>query len=258
MWQRRDFIRSVGATGLAAPLAVILADPKLAAAVAAGLEPVEIETAHGRVRAALARPEATPAPGIVLIHEWWGLNDQIKSVAADFARQGYLALAIDLYGGEVATDRERARELAGGVDPEVATDVLVAWAEWLKDHPDCTGRIGVVGWCFGGGWSLNLSLATPVDATVIYYGRVGKSAEELKALHGPVLGHFATQDRFITVDMVKGFEQALAAADKPAEIHFYDADHAFANPTGARYDADDAALAWERTIAFFDRHLKGG
>jgi len=253
--QRRQFIQSVGVAG-AAPLAVILASPELCAQVAATLETVTIETPHGPVSAALARPEQTPAPAVLLIHEWWGLNDQIKAVAADFARQGYLALAVDLFGGEVASTPQEARELTRDLESEVATDTLVAWAEWLKAHRDGTGRLGVIGWCFGGGWSLNLSLAEPVDATVVYYGRVGKSAAELARLEGPVLGHFATQDRFITVDMVEGFEQALAEAGKQGEIHFYEADHAFANPTGARYDEADAAKAWERTLAFFDAHLK--
>jgi carboxymethylenebutenolidase len=256
MLQRRRFIQGVGATGLA-PLAVVLANPELAAAAAATLEPVQTTTKHGPVRAALARPAESRAPAVLLIHEWWGLNDQIKSVAADFAAQGYLGLAIDLYGGEVATTPDRAQALTKTVDQAVATDTLVTWARWLKSNPASTGKLGVIGWCFGGGWSLALSLAEPVDATVIYYGRCTQSATELKALKGPVLGHFGTQDKFITVAMVEGFKAALTEADKPAEIYFYDANHAFANPTGANYDQKDAALAWQRTTAFLAKQLKG-
>ncbi len=252
MLQRRRFIQ---ATGLA-PLAVVLANPRLAAQVAAGLEEVTIEGAHGPITAALAKPEEAPAPAVLLIHEWWGLNDQIKSVAAEFANRGYLALAVDLFKGEVATAPQQAQALTQNVDPEVASDTLVSWARWLKNRPDATGRLGVVGWCFGGGWALDLSLEIPVDATVIYYGRVDRPADELASLEGPVLGHFATQDQFITTDMVEGFEQALQEAGKEAEIHFYDADHAFANPTQARYDEEDAAAAWQRTLEFFDRHLR--
>ena len=245
-------------TGLASlPLAAVLADPRLAAAAASGLEEVSIELpSGGSVTASLAMPETTPAPTVLLIHEWWGLNDQIKAVAADFAKQGYIALAVDLYGGEVATTPEGAKALMGAVDGAKATETLVAWGEWLKSHDKGTGKLGTVGWCFGGGWSLNASLATPVDATVVYYGRVNKSAAELESLEGPVLGHFATQDGWINEEMVSGFTAAMDAAGKSYTVHWYEADHAFANPSGGRYDAADAKLAWERTTAFFEEQLK--
>ena len=102
---------------------------------------------------------------------------------------------------------------------------------------------------------MNASLATPVDATIVYYGRVNKTAEELSVLNGPVLGHFATQDKWINKQMVSGFESAMDAAGKSYTSHWYDAQHAFANPTSARYDAEDAALAWQRTLDFLKRHL---
>lgn len=246
-------------TGLASlPLAAVLADPRLAAAAAEGLEEVSLTLpSGGSVNAALAMPETTPAPTVLLIHEWWGLNDQIKAVAADFAKQGYIALAADLYGGEVATTPDGAKALMGAVDGAKASETLVAWAEWLKTHEKSTGKIGTVGWCFGGGWSLNASLATPVDATVVYYGRVNKSASELASLEGPVLGHFATRDGWIDQEMVDGFTAAMDAADKSYTAHWYEADHAFANPTNANYDQADAKLAWERTTAFFEENLKG-
>lgn len=246
-------------TGLASlPLAAVLADPRLARAAAETLQEVSIETAGGRtVAAALGLPAETPAPAIVLIHEWWGLNDQIKAVAAELAeRHGYAALAVDLYGGEVAGTRERARELMGRVEAESATDTLTSWIAWLREHEKTTDRIATLGWCFGGGWSLNAAIAAPVDATVIYYGRVNRPADDLKALKGPILGHFATEDKWIDEAMVGGFERAMAAAGKALETHWYTADHAFANPTGARYDEADAQLAWSRTLAFFARHLR--
>jgi carboxymethylenebutenolidase len=250
-------------TGLASlpaamPLAAVLADPRLARAAAEGLETVSIQTADGReVSGALAVPAETPAPTVLLIHEWWGLNDQIKAVAAEFANQGYVALACDLYGGEAATTREGARALMQQVDSDEATQTLVAWIEWLKAHEASTGKVGTVGWCFGGGWSLNASIAAPVDATVVYYGRVNRGAEDLRRLESPVLGHFATRDQWINEDMVGGFESAMKEAGKTFETHWYEADHAFANPTGARYDKEDAKLAWSRTLAFFAKHLKG-
>ena len=249
---RRDLL--IGLAGL--PLAAVLADPRLARAAAAGLETVTIAAAGGReVSAALGVPAALPAPAVMLVHEWWGLNDQIKSVAAALAEIGYLALAIDLYDGAVTDDRNKARELVGGVNREAATDTCASWVNWLRSHENGTGRVGTVGWCFGGGWSLNASLAEPVDATVIYYGNVKKGQEQLSALAGPVLGHFATRDNWINREMVDGFEAGIAAAGKRTENHWYEADHGFANPTSARYDEENAALAWRRTLAFFEANL---
>jgi carboxymethylenebutenolidase len=252
MLHRRSLIR--GLAGL--PLAAVLADPRIARAVAEALETVSITTAGGRgVAAALALPETTPAPALLLIHEWWGLNDQIKSVAAELAREGYVALAVDLFDGSVAAAPEEARAQVQALDGEEAEDALTSWIDWLRQHPQVNGKVATLGWCFGGAWSLNASLARPIDATVIYYGRVDKDADTLAALNGPVLGHFGTLDQSITPAMVEGFERALEAAGKPHEIYMYEADHAFANPTTSRYDADDAALAWERTLAFLRAHL---
>ncbi len=238
------------------PLAAVLADPRLARAAAADLVEVTQTALDGKpVKAALALPAVTPAPAIVLIHEWWGLNDQIKSVAAEFAALGYVALAIDLYGGTVATTREDARAAMQAVDGAVAADTLETWIAWLKAHKDVAGGIGTVGWCFGGGWSLNASIAAPVEATVVYYGRVTQPAAELAALKGPVLGHFATRDKWINKDMVGGFQAAMAEAGKSVTAHWYEADHAFANPSSGRYEAADAQLSWQRTLDFFKANL---
>jgi carboxymethylenebutenolidase len=258
MYERRDVLKSIAqlpAAGL--PLAMVLADPSLVRAAAEGLETVTITTPGGaHVSAALALPLVTPAPAVLLVHEWWGLNDHIKSVAAEFAAQGYVALAIDLYGGNVATTRDDAKTYMQAVDGDVATDTAGAWVDWLRARGDVTGKLGTVGWCFGGGWSLNTGLARAVDATVVYYGRVNKSAAELATLDGPVLGHFATRDKWINADMVGGFEAAMDEAGKTYTSHWYEADHAFANPTQARYDAEDAALSWDRTLAFLADNLK--
>ena len=238
------------------PLAAILADPRLARAAAAGLEDVSITTAGGRaVKAALAVPARTPAPAIVLVHEWWGLNDQIKSVAAEFAKEGYFGLAIDLYDGQVTDQPDQARAWMQGVDATAATDTAASWVNWIRRRDGVNGKIGTVGWCFGGGWSLNASIAAPVDATVVYYGRVNQPVAQLKKLKGPVLGHFASRDQWINQDMVNGFETAMAEAGKSVTSHWYEADHAFANPTSAIYDEADAKLAWERTLAFYKANL---
>lgn len=257
MLARRDVLKRIASAPLAGlPLAAVLADPQKARAAAATLHEYTINTPSGRrVSGALAMPQGMPAPTVILIHEWWGLNDQIKAVAAEFANEGYLAVAVDLMGGRVAATPDEARALSESVVPGEATDTLVGWAEWLSVHDGSNRKLGTIGWCFGGGWSLNASIATPVDATVVYYGRVDRTAEDLTRLKGPVLGHFATQDRFIGKGMVEAWEREMDKAGKVYTTHWYDAGHAFANPTGARYDREDAALAWERTLAFFEQHL---
>jgi len=254
---RRAFLAGLGSL----PLAAVLADPALAQAAAASLEPVSIKTAvsGATVHGFIAKPAASslPAPAVVLFHEWWGLNDQIKAVAAELAAQGYIAIAVDLFGKPPATTPDEAKALVAGIDPAVVTDIASSWVFWARDLEDGTAKVGTVGWCFGGAWSLNASIAAPVDATVIYYGNVTRTKEQLSNLIGPVLGHFGTEDQSINKAMVEGFENTMAEAGKESSltVYWYDADHAFANPTGARYDAADAALAWKRTLDFYQQNL---
>lgn len=249
---RRTLVTSIA--GL--PLATILADPRLAAMAAETLETVGVTTPGGRkVEAALAVPAKTPAPAVLLVHEWWGLNDEIKTMAAEFAKEGFLALAVDLYEGKVASDPTTAQTLMNGVDPAKAIETLSVWVNWLKADSRSTGKVGTIGWCFGGGWSLNASIANPVDATVIYYGRVDRDADDLKGLKGPVLGQFAEQDQWINKEMVDGFEATMKQDGKALEVHWYSANHAFANPTGDNYDKEDAQIAWKRTLDFLRKNL---
>lgn len=244
---------------VALPLAAVLADPLLAQSAGERMQTVTITLPDGRTaQADLALPQKAegPLPAVILIHEWWGLNNQIRAVANELAQAGFMALAVDLYNGEVATTREDAERLRKAMDPAWATAALVGWASWLRAHARSNGRVGTLGWCFGGGWSLDASLATPIDATVIYYGDVKRTEGQLLTLAGPVLGHFGTLDKRINAEMVGFFEREMAKAAKTdLTVHWYTADHAFANPTGARYDEDDAALAWARTMAFLHRHL---
>lgn len=255
MFARRDIVK--GAAAL--PLAAILADPLLAQAAAAGMQDVTLELKSGKpIKASVAFPNVTPAPAILLIHEWWGLNDQIKAVAAEYAKAGYVAVAVDLYDQKVGATADEARSLMGKVKGEEATETLKIWTAWTRSHDKTTDKIGTIGWCFGGGWSLNASLASPVDATIIYYGNVAKQADQLSALVGPVMGHFAKKDQWINKAMVDGFiEQMKAAGEPDPEVFWYDADHAFANPSSGRYDKADAQLAWKRSMGFFDKNLKG-
>ena len=257
MLGRREILKGFAAAPLvAASLAAVLANPDLARAAADRLTRHSARLASGKsVHAYLAMPAKTPAPAIVIIHEWWGLNDQIKAVTAEFANQGYLALAIDLMGGAVATTRAAASAQMKAVNGAQADETAAHWVNWMRGHDKSTGKVSTVGWCFGGGWSLNASISRPVDATVIYYGRVTRTAQDLARLKGRVLGHFATQDKWINKNMVGAFEAAMKGADKPVASHWYEANHAFANPTSARYDAGDAKLAWTRTLDFFRANL---
>ncbi len=259
---RRAFIKGL----IALPLAVVLADPSLAKAAGERMSAVEIKLLSGStVEGYLALPSEmqAQAPTVLLIHEWWGLNDQIKAVASEFAEQGFIALAIDLYQGKVASSREEANKYRKAMDSQWATEALVGAVDWLRHYKGnngqqvSNGKVGTIGWCFGGGWSLNAAMATPVDAAVIYYGNVRQPAIDLMSIHGPVLGHFGTLDKRINAAMVGDFQRQMAIAGKEElEVHWYTADHAFANPTGSRYDQDDAQLAWSRTLAFFHQHLR--
>jgi len=243
------------ALATASHLAAILADPKLAASTAAQLETVTITTKGGRrVSGALAKP-GRKGPAILLIHEWWGLNDQIKSVAAELATHGYLALACDLYNGQITTDAGKAGALMEALNQNEATDTLAAWVEWLRKSPEGNGKVGTLGWCMGGGMSLIASIAAPVDATIVYYGNVGQSADKLAKLKGPLQGHFAERDGWINHAMVDPFAANLKKLGKKADLYWYDADHAFANPTGQNFIKKDAALAWSRTLGFLKANL---
>jgi len=236
-------------------LAAVLADPRLAAEVAAQLETVTIATKGGRkATGALAKP-ARKGPAILLIHEWWGLNDQIKAVAAEFASQGYLALACDVYEGKVTNDPGKAGAFMEALDAAKAMDTLTSWADWLRKSPDGNGKLATIGWCMGGGLSLSCSVAAPVDATVVYYGRVNHPEAELAKLKGPVLGQFAEKDGWINHAMVDPFAARMKKLGKRLELHWYDADHAFANPTGHNYDQKDAQVAWDRTLKFLKANL---
>jgi len=200
-----------------------------------------------------------PKAGLVVIHEWWGLNDNVKAMARRLAGAGYLALAVDLYEGEVAEDRTDASRLArgSGERTEQILDNLAQAIEHLRSAG--VERIGVIGWCFGGGWSLRTALAFPdkVDAAVIYYGRLTTDQQELEGLSSPLLGIFGALDEGIPIATVREFQAVLGGLDKEAAIHIYeDADHAFANPSGTRYNEVAAEDAWAKTLAFFAQHLQ--
>lgn len=251
---RRLFLKGVASL----PLAYVLADVELAKAAAHGGDTVTIDTdLAGKVSGYLAEPDDKNAPTVILIHEWWGLNDHIKAVAQEFKAKGFRAIAVDLFKGSVASDRDGAMAQIKALNPDEATDTMNAWVDWARQQGN--GKVGTCGWCFGGGWSLQTALSAGPDASVIYYGRVGGSASDLKGLSTPLLGHFGTLDKSINPKMVGAFQQTLREVGKDDlfTTHWYTANHAFANPTGGRYDEDDAALALARTLTFLESHLRG-
>jgi carboxymethylenebutenolidase len=224
---------------------------------------IEYATVNDRVVSGfLAQPAgaARGGPAVIVIQEWWGLNDNIRSMARRLAGEGYTALAVDLYAGEVADDPQRARELLMASmerEGELEENLRQAY-QYLTVARGAT-KIGTIGWCFGGGWSLRTALLHPdgVDATVIYYGRLITEREQLATLRMPILGIFGAEDQGIPLESVREFEAALEELDKDATIHVYEgAGHAFANPSGTRYNEEAAEDAWSKTLAFLAENLR--
>ena len=199
-----------------------------------------------------------PLPAIIVIHEWWGLNNNVRAMADRLAGEGYMVLAVDLYGGKTADSPADARALMLGVveDPGRANENIRAAYEFLTTAG--APRIGSLGWCFGGGWSLNTAqlFADELDAAVIYYGQVTDDEDRLRPISAPILGLFGADDTGITVESVEAFRASLERLRKEHDIHVYPGvGHAFANPTGTNYNAEAATDAWVRTLEFLGRHL---
>jgi len=201
-----------------------------------------------------------PFPAIIVIHEWWGLNDWVKDQASKLADQGYEALAIDLYRGKVATTPDMAHEIMRGVPEDRAKRDLHAAFEFLQSQPNVKkDRIGAIGWCMGGGYSLDVALQEPtLAADVINYGHLATDAESVRKINAPVLGLFGGQDHGITPDDVHKFEASMKQQGKKIDITIYDdAGHAFENPNNKDgYRGADAADAWKRTVDFLAANLK--
>jgi len=177
-----------------------------------------------------------------------------------WAGEGYVALAVDLYDGKVGDTADQAMALLQQAmrEPVRLTDNLEQARDFLAARPD-VGRIGVIGWCFGGGWSLQtaLALGKGIDAAVVYYGHPETDPEKLTKLEAPLLGLYGALDKSNPVPTVRAMESELRKLGKQVTIVIYpDANHAFANPTGNRYNEHAAADAWRRATAFFAEHLK--
>jgi len=228
---------------------------------AAESKAVSYKSGDETVQAVLYNPAGKgPFPAVIVIHEYWGLNDWVKDQAAKLADQGYVALAIDLYRGRVATTADVAHELMRGVPEDRAKRDLHAAFEFLQSQSNVKkNRIGAIGWCMGGGYALDVALQEPtLAAGVINYGHLATDADSLKKINAPILGLFGGQDQGITPDDVHKFEASMKQLGKKIDIKIYDdAGHAFENPNNKTgYRADDAADAWRRTVSFLADALK--
>ena len=231
------------------------------ASFAADGKSISYKSGDETVQAILYTPAGKgPFPAIIVIHEYWGLNDWVKEQASKLADQGYEALAIDLYRGKVATTPDMAHEIMRGVPEDRAKRDLHAAFEFLQAQPNVKkSRIGAIGWCMGGGYSLDVALQEPaLAADVINYGHLATDPSALEKINAPILGLFGGQDQGITPDDVHKFEAAMKKMGKKIDIKIYDdAGHAFENPNNKPgYRAGDAADARKRTLDFLATNLK--
>ena len=206
----------------------------------------------------LAEPiQGSGFPGVILIHEWWGLNDNIKSMARALASHGYIVLAVDLYAGQVATTPDGARQLLLSFDEQKAMENIGSAVNILK-HNYNTTKVATIGWCFGGSQSLNYALSgNKVDATVLYYGQPVTNTTKLSVIKWPVLGFYGDKDQSNPLDKIKEFKTDLDDMGIQNEIYIYPGiGHAFANPSGATYAPKETSDAWNKTVSFLDKYLK--
>ncbi len=210
----------------------------------------------------LAVPEGGSGPGLIVIQEWWGLVPHITDLCDRFAAEGFVALAPDLYHGETTTEPDEAGKLMMALNLTKAAQDLSGAVAFLQGHDAVTGnKLGVTGFCMGGGLTLTVACQQPdaFGAVVPWYGLIPwpEAAPDWSALEAPVLGHYAGGDEFFTAEAARDLEATLRGLGKSATLYVYDgADHAFFNDTRPEvYDAEAAATAWERTLEFLHTRL---
>jgi carboxymethylenebutenolidase len=218
---------------------------------------IEFKTPDGRTGRGFEIKSATPSNKyLFVIQEWWGLNDYIKKEAATYAAElkGVNVIALDLYDGKVATTAEEAGKLM----QEVKTERAQAIIRGGQAYAGPKAQFASVGWCFGGGWSLQAALlgGKQTVGCVMYYGMPEKDVARLKTLNSDVLGIFAAQDKWISPEVVAQFQKDMAAAGKKLTVHSYDADHAFANPSNPKYSEAFAAQAHAHSLAYLRGRFK--
>lgn len=207
----------------------------------------------------LARPDGDGQyPALIAIQEWWGLVGHIKDVVDRFAAEGFVTLAPDLYHGQATTEPNEARKLAMALDRERAIAEIAAAAKYLRSLPDVSPKkVGIVGWCMGGGLALSTAAAgNDVDAVVCFYGRP-LDARDTAKIKAPVLGLYGELDAGIPQSIVQDFEQQLARNGTTHEFHTYaGAGHAFFNNDREAYQPEAAEDAWRRTLAWLRQYLR--
>ena len=258
-----------GTAAAAVALAMLRADPAGAAQVAADdprLEAEMVTLSEGKtpLRGYLVRPanETGKLPSVLVVHENRGLNPHIQDVARRLGTDGFMALALDFLsplGGTPSDNEDKAREMIGTLDAAKVVDDAKAAIAWLKARPDSNGKVGIVGFCWGGGVVGRVAAADPeLDAGVVYYGQQ-PAADTVPNIKAPLLLNYAGQDERINAG-IPAFEAALKANDKTYTLYMYEGvQHAFNNDTSAaRYNEAAAKLAWQRTVDFFKQTLAVG
>lgn len=240
--------------------ALLLLAGSLAAPLDAGAGMITFTQGSTQVNGYLSVPRGEGThPAVIVVQEWWGLNDWVKEQTDSLAKYGYLALAVDLYKGKVAYDQETAHQLMSGLDEDEAIRTLRAAADFLRARDDVRAHaIGSIGWCMGGKFSIRLAAADPgIRACVMYYGAPITDPSAIKGIQAAVLGNFGGDDKGPTPEQVKTFEKALRKAGKRVDFKVYPgAGHAFANDSRPEtYRAEAAADGWRRALGHFAREL---
>jgi carboxymethylenebutenolidase len=268
---KREFMTRAGkyaAAGVTGAMILEQLAPNYALAQQVAPDDPDIETltaeyespeGHGTIQGLMARPAGAtdPLPAVLVIHENRGLNPYIEDVVRRVAKAGYLAFGPDglsPLGGYPGTD-DQGREMQSSLDGAKLMEDFFAAFEFLRDHEGSTGRVGAVGFCYGGGVCNALAVAYPdLAASVPFYGRQAE-VEDVPRIEAPLLIHYAGLDERINAGWPP-FEATLIEHGKEFSVHFYpDVNHGFHNDTTPRYDAEAATLAWDRTLAFFETHL---
>ena len=223
---------------------------------------IEFSVGEGTAKAFWASPKEGHTQTVLMVHEWWGLNDHMRQTA-DMVREktGFGVLAIDLYGGKVASTPDEAGKLMAAVDQKKASATVNAAIRLLKKGADGSApspKIGTIGFCFGGGWSHKAAImgGESVLACVVFYGQPTTAPGELERLSAPVLFIWPNKDKWINKEMVDGFKSAMEAAGKNLEVLEFDADHAFANPSSKSYQSKESEEAWAKSLNFLQDKLK--
>lgn len=219
---------------------------------------VEFEANGGKAKGYLAEPEGE-GPGLIVLHEWWGLDDSMRKMADRFAGEGFVTLVPDLFHGETTEQPDEAEQQLMALNIDEAVKEMKGAVEYLLEHPKCNGQVGSVGFCAGGGLSVWAAAANPkIGAAVTYYYVMPHGKPDFSKISAPVLGHFGTEDDFVSVEDAKALEAELQDAGVEAAFEFYEGGgHAFANDHDrlGTYDEGHTEKAWSKTVDFLKRHL---